>query len=660
VVLNKYLKAAALSFPGFVGYLRKMMLRRFCILAAFVFFATAVFGQSAVFQAHLLKYDVKYYWISLDVSNTSAFIKGHSTIGAEVTAASLDTFAFQLHANYTIDSVVVNGKKYTALKRTNGEARLKLSSAAAKGTMVHATVYYSGTAPKEVNTWSVGLVNTKDKFGRGITYTMSVPYSANSWFPCKQVMPDLADSVFLDITTDSSLKVAGNGLLVNVKDLGNGSKTWSWRTHYPINYYLIAFSAGRYAEIKGEVTLPGQSTPMLLHSMVYDDSATISAGKELLTKTAGEMLINYSNLFGTYPFAKEKFGIYTIPLSGGMEHQTMPALGEIEFYLLAHEMAHQWFGDHVNLGTFRDMWLNEGWASYCEYLTAEKFQPTQAVTIMGNYHYDVLQSAKGVSYVHDTIIFDSLYNGRLVYHKGAAVFNTLRHVIDNDTIFFGAVATYQKTYGFRTATMPDFIRMMENISGKDLKQFFQQWYYGAGYPTFAATWYQKNGIVKLKLVQTTSAPAITPLFITPLEIALKTANGRQIVRLDQSISTQYYEIPFVPEVTGITIDPDNWLLNKLKTITKDSSILSLPVDGNKGEGMRVYPNPFSKSICVDLPYYSPDTYVKLTTMTGTTVSDTYPQKSSFSLDTTGLAKGLYILAVRQHDVWQFTRLLKVE
>jgi aminopeptidase N len=636
------------------------MFRLFCILSAFIFFTTAGFAQSAVFQSHLLKYDVKYYWISLEASNTSAFIKGHSSIGAEVTAASLDTFAFQLHGTYTIDSVVVNGKRYTALNRTKGEARLKLSTPASKGTMLNATVYYSGTAPKEVNTWSVGLVNSKDKFGNGITYTLSVPYSAYSWFPCKQVMPDLADSVFMDVTVDTSLKVAGNGLLEQIKDLGNGKKTWSWRTRYPINYYLIAFSAGKYVEIKGEVTLPGETSPMLLHNMVYDDSATISTGSELLTKTAGEFLINYSNLFGTYPFAKEKFGIYTIPLSGGMEHQTMPALGDLDYYLLAHEMAHQWFGDHVNLGTFRDMWLNEGWSSYCEYLTAEKFRPTQAPTIMGNYHFDVLQSAKGVSYVNDTITFDSLYNGRLVYRKGAAVFNTLRHVINNDTIFFGAVATYQRTYGFKMATMPDFIRMMENISGKDLTQFFQQWYYGAGYPTFAVTWFQKNGIVKLKLVQTTSAPNITPLFVTPLEIALKTATGQQIVRIDQSIATQYYEIPFTPIVTGITIDPDNWLLNKQKSIIKDSSVLSVPLTEDKGEGMRVYPNPFSKTLCVELPHSSSDTYVRLSTMTGQTVSISYPEKSSFTLDTSDLAQGLYILAVRQHDTWQFTKLVKVE
>lgn len=636
------------------------MLRRFCILSGFLFLGMTTFAQSAVFQAHLLNYDVKYYWLNLDMNNTSAAIKGYTIIGAKVTSASLDTFAFQLHDNYTIDSVVINGKKYTSLVRTKAEARLKLSSPATKGTMLHAKIYYSGTAPKEVNTWAVGLVNGKDKFNNGITYSLSVPYSAYEWFPCKQVMPDLADSVFLDITVDSSLKVAGNGLLESVKDLGNGKKTWRWRTRYPVNYYLIAVSVGKYTEIKGQVTLPGVSNPMLIHNMVYDDSATVANGKELLTTTAADFLINYSNLFGTYPFYKEKFGIYTIPLSGGMEHQTMPALGDIDYYLLAHEMAHQWFGDHVNLGTFRDMWLNEGWASYCEYLTAEKFRPAQAPTIMSNYHYDVMQSIKGSGYVSDTIIFANLYHSRLVYHKGASVFHTLRKVVNNDSVFFGAVKAYQQKFGFGHVTMQDFIDVMEEKTGMDLTQFFQQWYYGEGYPTFAITWYQKNGKVKIKLVQTTSAPTVTPLFVTPVEIALKTAGGDQRFRLDQVIGTQYYEISFTETVTGITIDPDDWLLNKIKAITKDSSVLSMPASEDKGEGLRVYPNPFTKNLCIELPQYSSDTYVQLSTMTGQTVCVSYPEESNFVMETSKLANGLYILAVRQHDTWQFTKVVKVE
>lgn len=631
---------------------------RFFLAAGFLFSSLAAWGTTTVFQAHLLNYDVKYYWISLEAKDSSTYIKGHTTIGAQVTAAKMDTFAFQLHDNHTIDSVVINGTKYTSVKRRNGEVRVKLSMFASKGLMLNATIYYHGTAPTYVDNWSLGLVNMHSS-GKGITYTLSVPYSAYHWFPCKQVMADLADSVYLDITVDTSLKVAGNGLLEGVTSQDSGKATWHWRTRYPINYYLICFAVGDYAEIKGKVLLPGEKDSLLIHNMVYDDPTVIAKGKYLLTRDAGDMLTNYSKLFGTYPFAKEKFGIYTVPLSGGMEHQTMPALGEVEFYLLAHEMAHQWFGDHVNLGTFRDMWLNEGWASYCEYLTAEKFRPTDTFTIMGNYHYDVLLSSQGSGYVSDTIKFNKLYNGTLVYHKGAAVLHTLRKVINNDSIFFGAVAEYQQKFGFKHARMQDFIDVMEEKSGMDLTQFFQQWYYGEGYPIFAPTWYQKNGKVKIKLVQTTSAPTKTPLFQTPVEIKFVTASGQARFRIEQVIGTQYYEIPFTDSVKNITIDPDNWLLNKSKPPVRDSSILSVPDIENKGEGMRVYPNPFNENLCIELPQLSRDTYVQLSSITGCEVTSLAPAQNHFTLETGGLTKGVYILSVRQNDSWQYRKVVKV-
>jgi hypothetical protein len=353
---------------------------------------------------------------------------------------------------------------------------------------------------------------------------------------------------------------------------------------------------------------------------------------------------------GIYPFADEKYGIYSAPVSGGMEHQTMSAIGDItDKYLLAHEMSHQWWGDNVSLVSYRDMWLNEGFASYCEYLTAEKIYPQDAPIMMQNYHTYAMSKPGGSVYVSDTLVFANLYEGRLVYRKGAAILHTLRFLVNDDAKFFGALKSYQQKFSGKNVTLQDFRNHIETETGIKLDDFFRQWYYGEGYPTFAITWNQKDGELKLRSIETTSTTK-TKIFKTPLELLVKRIEGDTLIKVFQDTNTNYFGVPIRGTVTGITVDPNNWILNKAKAVVHDSSV-SVPKPGEKSSGFNfhVYPNPVQQKLYIDMPENALPTgklQIEITQLDGKVCMQQVFSSPQTILDLQYLTAGIYFLSIK--------------
>jgi aminopeptidase N len=208
------------------------------------------------------------------------------------------------------------------------------------------------------------------------------------------------------------------------------------------------------------------------------------------------------------------------PISGGMEHQTMTTQGWFEDGLTVHEMGHQWFGDNVTCASWSDIWLNEGFASYTEHLMWEYFYPGDELTDMQSRHDDVMSEAGGSVWVLDSLDAGAIFSGRLVYNKGAAIIHTMRFLINDDAMFFDILQTYQQTLADSTAHAADLKAIMESISGIDFTNYFNEWYYGQGYPTYSIEWNQINSSVYLQLDQITSMPGVTPFFTNDLEVAL--------------------------------------------------------------------------------------------------------------------------------------------
>ncbi len=526
-------------------------------------------------KALLTDYDIVHYDFDLQMERNSRDIAGAVTILAKAVKDNFDSFEFQLHDNYTIDSVVLGAQKIVLMSPSKHQRMAFFATPIPVGQLFKVKIYYRGKAPLSSNNWGNGIVQKKEpKYNAEVMYSLSVPYHALEWFPSKQVLTDLVDSVTMCITTDVENTVVSNGLLISDLAKANNKHTVIWKSHYPVNFYLISFALGKYTPYFTEVALPGKKDKMPILNYLYN-AASLAKQKPVLDQL-GNFLINYSKYFGLYPFHEEKFGTVVVPLSGGMEHQTLVNLAtDYDKYLAAHEMAHQWWGDNVSIKSYHDTWLNEGWASYSEYLTAEKLYPAEARGILDNFHNAALGVAEGRVYTADTTDFSTIYNYTNLYMKGAAIIHTLRAEIDNDSSFFRALTSYQQKFSHKSVDVDDMKAHLEKETGKNLTLFFNQWYYGYGYPKYTITWANKNNQLIVKSLQTTSSLKI-PLFKNNIEFLVKrNALPDTIIRVYQSKNEQTFVVQGLADVKSIALDPRNVLLNKLTSLKPDPTLVNV-------------------------------------------------------------------------------------
>jgi len=329
---------------------------------------------------------------------------------------------------------------------------------------------------------------------------------------------------------------------------------------------------------------------ILVLNYIAADEAYFSSVKANLDKTPA-FIEKFSELYGLYPFKNEKYGHSQASIGGGMEHQTMTTTSSFSSTIIAHELGHQWFGDNVTCATWNHIWLNEGFASYSEYLAIEKlpllFPTTTPAAYMQSIHNNVLSVANGSVYVPDASIFDEnrIFSNRLTYNKGSAIIHNLRFEMQNDNLFFQTLQNYQQLYKNSTATADDFKLVAETTCGRSFADFFNQWYYGEGYPTFNIT-YIKQGTDSLILLvnETVSAPAVTPFFKGLFEFTITSAQGDTTVKANVTANNQQFKFPYKKTANGIIVDPNNWVLNNTGIITNGGVIpvklLSFEVSAN--------------------------------------------------------------------------------
>ncbi|MFK8045996.1 MAG: M1 family aminopeptidase [Crocinitomicaceae bacterium] len=548
-------------------------------------------------------YDVHFYKLDLNVERTTTDISGEVEIHATVLASSLNLFLFELHEDLTINSIFVNGINSTFIR--NGSA-VEVPVNFAQNDNVEVAVNYGGLPPNQAtNPLAGGGINNgfSNSWGNQVTWTLSEPFSAYEWWPCKQSLTDKADSVYVYLTTDSINKAGSNGVLKQVIDLGNGKHRYEWESLYPINYYLISLSVAKYVDYSVYANPAGAINPVLIQNYIYDNPATLPNFQNEIDNTV-DFLEHFSTLFGLYPFYEEKYGHCMAPFGGGMEHQTMTTQGWFEDGLTAHELGHQWFGDNVTCATWADIWLNEGFASYTEYLMEEQFNPGDEDAFMQNVHNNVMSQPGGSVWVEDSLNTGRIFNGRLTYDKGNAIVHTLRFLVNNDAVFFDILKAYQTQYGGGTARVEDFKIIAENLSGLDLTNYFNEWYYGEGFPTYSIKYVGTGSETIVQVSQTTSSPGKTPYFTNDLQIQLQASNGSlgtYILPITGPVSN--HALPFSSTVSNIVIDPNNWIINQNGSIVEEQSILA--IKASEVDVMTVYPNPTNEYIWVVLPKASP-------------------------------------------------------
>jgi aminopeptidase N len=423
-----------------------------------------------------------------------------------------------------------------------------------------------------------------------VTFTLSEPFYAKDWFPCKEDLGDKADSVHVFITTEYGLKGVSNGILTGTTYFPNGKVRHEWRSNYPIAFYLISIAVADYIEYNIEALPTGFSSPVLIQNFLYNRSETLVTYSDEINTTIGIMEL-FCELFGPYPFRNEKYGHYMWPWGGGMEHQTMTGMGHFRFYLVAHELGHSWFGNYVTCATWQDIWINEGFATYAGYLATEYLSPENAAGEKAYRFNRALSEPDGSVYVppQEARIDSRIFSGNLSYSKGMALVHMIRFELNDDAVFFQTLRNFIDRYANDVATGLDFKEVLEETSGMDFTDFFNQWYFGAGYPVFDLIWEQNEQELTLHSTQTTSSE-MTSLFKMSMEYRIFYPGGDTTVRVFHGQNSETYTFPMIHEVDSIQIDPDNQVLNLVAGIEKNLA------KKERKSLFSVYPNPSSGKV----------------------------------------------------------------
>jgi len=558
--------------------------------------------SNALTLAHIAlteKYDVHFYKLDVAVERTSTDISGTVEIHVNVKSPILDTFLFELFEDIPITDIQLDGITSVPFTRINSAVIVPVNFVA--GDSFFMKITYAGTPPTALTNPLGGAGMTNDfspSWGNQVTWTLSEPFSAYEWMPCKQSLTDKADSVYVFITTDASNMAGSNGILTDIVDVGGGKMRYEWKSNYKIDYYLISIAVAQYVEYSYFANPVGGSQPVLVQNFVYNNPATLPYFQNEIDNV-GSFIEYFSTLYGIYPFELEKYGHCMAPIGGGMEHQTMTTLGYFDDGLTVHEMGHMWFGDNVTCASWSDIWLNEGFASYTEHLMWEYFYPGDEVQDMQNRHDDVMSAPNGSVWVLDSLAEGSIFSGRLVYNKGASIIHTMRFLINDDAVFFDVLKTYQTIFADSSAHASDFKNILETQSGINFTNFFNEWYYGQGYPTYNVEFNQVNSQVFIEVNQTVSMPGVTPYFTNDLEVALTDNFGvTTIYRLsDFAGATSLYSVNFTGTLASVEIDPNNWIINAAGTIIENTSLVAIDKNENN---FSVYPNPANSIIVVEL------------------------------------------------------------
>ena len=490
------------------------------------------------------------------------------------------------------DTVGVSGP-VAAWHLSSGQLSIQLDTLLNSGDTVSITVHYAGL-PRQAG--FQGFAIEAYAPGDTIISTLSEPYYARTWWPCKDDPRDKADSVRIRVQVPAGYRVGSNGILEKHRQLPDGQELYEWVERYPITTYLISLAISRYAyfEDRWEYA-PGEFLPLTYYVYPRDSLIARQAFAPI-----PEMLSIFSRLFGLYPFIHEKYGQAQFHWGGAMEHQTLTSVGRVSpswEYVYAHEAAHQWFGNLVTCATWGDIWLNEGFATYSEALYHEARYGTDAYHQYMNAMLPYLESW-GTQPIYRYQTQNNIFH-RTVYNKGAWVLHMLRYVL-GDSLMFQILKTYPNAPQFRfgTVTTAQFQQYCETLSGQNLQWFFDQWIYQPGYPRYRLQYHVLRQVpvdsLIIQVEQTSVADGI-PFFSMPLPFRLYYTDGHhQDIRLWHHTPQQRFSLPLTAGLDSVRFDPDNWLLKQVdaEPVTPTQTPLT---------ALQPFPNPFHQRVRVVVP-----------------------------------------------------------
>jgi aminopeptidase N len=514
----------------------------------------------------VLKYDLS---LSFDIHDKS--INGELIMTADALSDTLNLVYINFYDNMNVSRVDIGsnnnsnpgGMSETTFKRENDYIIIDTKDHLNLREEFIVKITYSGK-PKVTGYDSFMFKNIH---GSPVVYNLSEPDYSPVWWPCKD-LPD--DKALLDMSlrVPTGLKGVSSGILTDTVENGDGTTTFNWKNSYPIATYLVSVVVAKlsywedtYTSLDGTVNMPVVYYAFPKDSLhAYND-----------WKNTPEMIRFFAKIYGEYPFINEKYGMVEFGwMMGAMEHQTITAMGYTlvtgnNTYedVVAHELAHQWFGNAVTLKDWKNIWLNEGFATYSEALWHEHKGGKEAYfeqmkkTDYG-YFSGTVYDPKG--YIFSPAVYAT------VYQKAGWVLHMLRGVL-GDSVFFSAVREYYKKFEFKNAETSDLKAVFEEASGQNLDWFFDQWVYkGTGRPKYEYSWKFEDfpgtdkHTVKLNIKQVQSDYDIYKM---PIKIDIMTTLGPKEFTVFNELRDQTFILTVDATPKEVYIDKDGWILKKI-------------------------------------------------------------------------------------------------
>ena len=517
------------------------------------------------------RFDVSFYHLNLNVDpDRTPEIKGHVRVQGQV-VARIDTLQLDLAANMTVLGVF--SSTASLLSWTHEGHRLLIIPATPlpAGSTHTVDVVYDGDP--EWNSAIGGYTSGRRYEGDRYIWTLSEPYGSMTWWPTEDHPADKADSVQVTLTVPTGIIPVSQGVLESEVAHENGTTTFDWFHRYPIATYLVSIAAGEYRhDVQTYVRPPDLEerygpARFPVESWGYPGVPAF----EGISATSGwrltpEVMATFERWFGPYPFAREKYGNAQFTVRGGMEHQTVSSMGNIGIELIAHELAHQWMGDALTPFSWRDLWLNEGFATQGEMLAFESDPKYASIhKLLFNIYYNRARDARGTLVLADTTDASDMFVHARVYAKGWMVLRMIRHQV-GDQVFQQILESWVAAHTYGSVDTRDFQRVVETVTGQDWALFFDQWAYsGTGEPQFSATWDDltdgSNHRVRVTLRQVQEPDeSNVAAFSVPLPVVVHTDTGSRVFVVNVGQRTEVREFDLDARPTRIEVDPDRWIL----------------------------------------------------------------------------------------------------
>lgn len=531
-------------------------------------------------------YDAIFCRLEFQVDPAVYYINGKATTYFKPVNVPLKTMYFDFTSQLEIESVKYRGNDLNWEKTPLDELKVEFPVDLAPGILDSVQISYFGQPGSSgFGSFATALQCGEDAIPS--MWTLSEPYGSKHWWPCKHTLNDKYDSLQMVITTPSRYRAASNGLLISEVESGN-NKIYNWKHKYPIPAYLAAFAVSEYKVYSDWVPLENNDSLEILN---YIYPCNLDYAKSRTPYTVPVMQF-FREFFGEYPYIREKYGHCNFGWGGGMEHSTMSFMGGFSDLLISHELAHQWFGDKITCGSWAEIWLNEGFATYLEGLTYDfGVNPTKWTSWKNTNLTRALNSPTGSVYVDDTTSVNRIFSGNLSYAKGAYLLHMLRWMMGDDN-FFTAVYNYisdpELVYGY--AKTPDLQYHLEQASGMNLDEFFKDWLYGKGFPNYEVVWSKNGNKVDIVINQNQSHPSVE-FFNMPVPIHLMGLGRDTLVVLNPEFSGQLFSLNVGFPVGIVAFDPDKWICGTSTVITGTFD--------EQPAIVRIYPNPATDYVRID-------------------------------------------------------------